>query len=318
VSVTDALEPHSGADARALASTELALATAPGPEPIARLEDAMLRITGIADRTDDEVDRLSVLRMNETLRLLAGPPRGPRSGTVLGLALWDGTLVYDEPLVTGPLRQMVAYSGAQHDAETLRRYRYAVSEMLHQSSHLLCAPGSSYGASREAFADPAVRLLEMGVTEAWSARHLDEYVDALGLEPVAPGIKTVGLPVSYPAYVPAVDALTEEIGRRSALPADEVLRRLNTVTPAAKPETAAVILLEASGLASVVPPAARGAVTAEVTTALLGPLLVMATEDTTGAPESTIMAASALAGRLAVEAAEAEIEAVRRRSIQPM
>ncbi|HEY3001101.1 MAG TPA: hypothetical protein VGJ44_02015 [Kribbellaceae bacterium] len=304
----------SGPDARALASTELTLATSPPFTDgiVDRLEDAMLRIAAIADATADEIDRLSVLRMNETLRLLAGPTGRPDPAPVLGLAPWDGSLAYDEVHVTGPLRDLTERPGTGHDPAALRRYRYALAEMFHQNSHLLSGAGTSYAASREAFADPAVRLLEMGVTELWTARHLDEYVAALGMTELAPGIGEVTVPVSYPAYVPAADALTRGVGRWTGLTGDEVLRRLNGTTPAGKAPEAANLLLLSSGLANVVPPAGRPRATVRVVAALQAPLFVMATEDTTGVNEQGIMTASAAAGNMAVDAAVREINELRR------
>jgi hypothetical protein len=317
--VTDARGPLSGAAARALASGVLArVAVAEGTvdDLLARVEDGIREITTIADRAEDEIDRLSVLRMNGSLRLLAGPPPEDREpgGPVLGLAAWDGTLYYDEQHVTGPLREMFAARGVRRDQATLRRYRYALSEMLLQNSHLLSAGGTSYADSAGAFADPAVRLLELGVTEAWTARHLDEYIDQLQVEPVAPGIKEVQLPVSYPAYVPAVEELTAGIGQRVGLGPDHILRRLNSVTPAGKAAEAATLLLGASGLADVVPPGERSTVTDAVAHALQAPLFVMATFDTGDAGEPAIQAASATAGQQALEAAEAEVAAIRSRS----
>ncbi|HYU84117.1 MAG TPA: hypothetical protein VEK80_04880 [Kribbellaceae bacterium] len=306
--------PLSGPDARALANTEVTLATGPPYTDgvVDRLEDAMLRIAAIADSTADELDRLSVLRMNETLRLLAGPPLRENPAPVLGLAPSDGSLMYDETHVTGPLRELTEQPGTRHDPAALRRYRYALAEMCHQNSHLLSAGGTSYGASREAFADPAVRLLEMGVTELWTARHLDEYIAALGMAEVAPGIGEVTVPVSYPAYVPAADTLTQGVGRWTGLTGDEVLRRLNGAAPAGKAPEAANLLLLSSGLANVVPPADRPAATARVVAALQAPLFVMATEDTTGVNEQGIMTASAAAGTMAVDAAVREINDLHR------
>jgi hypothetical protein len=300
-----------GADARALASTVLArVADAQGTvgELVAQLEQAMAEITRIADHTADEIDRLSVLRMNAPLRLLAGPPPPGQEpgGIVLGLAAWDGTLFYDDELITAPLKEMFD-APAHADTAALRRYRYALSELFQQNSHLLSGQGPSYSESAAVFADPAVRLLELGVAEAWTARHLDEYIDALEIGAVAPGIKAERLPVSYPAYVPAVEELARRIGERAGLDPDQVLRKLNNVTPAAKAETAAIALLGASGLASVVPPAQQAEVTEAVVRAILAPLYVMATLDTTGSDENGIRAASAAAGGQAADAAEAQI-----------
>lgn len=311
-----------GPDARALASTLLArvaVVEGSGTETDvaalrARIEETIAAITRIAEHTADGLDGMSVLRMNSPLRLLAGSPAegAVQPGTVLGLAAWDGTLLYDDELITEPLKYLFD-SQPQNDPYVLRHYRYALSELFQQNSHLLSAGGTSYADSAAAFADPAVRLLELGVTEAWTARHLDEYIDALELGEIAAGIKAQRIPVSYPAYVPAAEELARRIGERTGTDADQVLRKLNNVTPAAKAQTAAILLLGASGLAAVVPPAEQAEVTASVVRAIQAPLYVMATLDTSGYGEPAIQAASAAAGGQAADAAEAQITTTRSR-----
>jgi hypothetical protein len=304
-----------GPDARARASTVLTvvdLITGTVDERIARAELAIGRIDAVAKRVDDEIDRLSVLRMKESLRLLAGPPAdGVDNGPLLGLAAWDGTLVLDEDLITKPLEEMYAAPGARHDIATLRRYRFALSELFHQQSHFLAGDGASYADSAGVFADPVVRLLELGVTASWTARHLDDYLVELGVPEVAPGIEQVSLPVGYPAYVPAVEALVIGVAARAGMPPDDVLRRLNGVTPAAKWNEITTLLLVASGLASVVPPADRPAVATQVREAMQMPLFVMATLDTVGATEPAIQATSAEAGRDAIAAGVTQIDTIR-------
>jgi hypothetical protein len=162
------------------------------------------------------------------------------------------------------------------------------------------------------FADPAVRLLELGVTAAWTARHLNDYLAALDIPEVAPGIEQVGLPDGYPAYLPAAEALAAGVGDRVGLPSDEVLRRLNAVTPAAKWTEVTTMLLSASGLSSVVPPADRPAIAERVDLAIRAPLFVMATLNVAEADEPTLQATSAAAGRASVDAGMDAIETIRR------
>jgi hypothetical protein len=304
-----------GAQGRVEASNVLAGVDATSgsvPEQVAGAETAIVLIDRIAARVDDEIDRLSVLRMKESLRLLAGPPRGPETGGVLlGLAAWDGTLHLDEQYVSGPLRRMYESAGAKVPIEVLRRYRFALSEMFHQESHLLTATGTTYADSRAAFADPAVRLLELGVTAAWTARHLGTYLEALGIPQVAPGIEQVDLPDGYPSCLPAAVALAEVAGQRAGIPADEVLRRLNVVAPAAKLSELTMVLLTASGLAQVVPPANRPTVAQRVAQAMRSPLAAMAALDVAGSNEAALQVTSAAAGRACVEAGVQAIEAVR-------
>jgi len=306
----------SGPEARVQASVVLAvvdLETGTPDEQLERLERAIAIIDRIASQLDDEIDRLSVLRMKESLRLLAGPARtGDGGGVLLGLAAWDGTLLLDEDHISGPLQQMYEQPGTHLPLETLRRYRFALSELFHQQSHFLAAEGTSYADSAAVFADPAVRLLELGVTAAWTARHLDDYLEALDIPEVAPGIEQVGLPDGYPAYLPAAEALAAGVGDRVGLPSDEVLRRMNAVTPAAKWTEVTSLLLSASGLASVVPPADRPAIAERVVQAMRAPLFVMATLDVAQGNEPALQATSAAAGRASVDAVVETIETIRR------
>jgi hypothetical protein len=303
----------SGPQARVAASDILATVDlSAGPERMARLEQAISSIDQLAHRTVDEIDRLSVLRMKESLRLLAGPDRTGDGGILPGLAAWDGTVLLDEVHVVGPLKEMYDQPGLRRSPETLRRYRFALSEMFHQQSHLLAADGTSYRDSAAAFTDPAVRLLELNVTAAWTARRLDGYLQALGIPEIAPGIEQVRLPDGYPSYLPAAEALAAAISRRVGLPADEVLRRLNVVTPTGKWLEMTTLLLNASGLATVVPPDHRQAVARRVDQAIRTPLRAMATVRVADGDEPGLQATSSAAGLAAVDAAVTAIETIRR------
>ncbi|MFC0624956.1 hypothetical protein [Kribbella deserti] len=300
-----------GPEARAQASAVLAAIDVENGTPAERLdriERAIRAVSTIAAQVEDEIDRLSVLRMQESLHLLAGPAApGVDRGVLLGLAAWDGTMYLDERFVTQPIQQLYDAPGTRHDVATLRRFRFALSEMFHQESHFLAAEGTSYADSAAAFLDPVVRLLEFGVTAAWTAKHLDEYLTGLGIAQLAPGIEQVELPVGYPAYVPAVEALTAGLGELIRQPADEVLRRLNAATPAQKWEGVTWLLLGA-----VVPPQHRAAAAPRVRRAMHAPLAVMATLDTSDSIEAAIQNASAGAGRAAIAAGLAEVEMFRR------
>lgn len=300
-----------GPEARAQASAVLASIDVEHGTPaerVDRIERAIRAVSTLAAQVEDEIDRLSVLRMQESLHLLAGPPApGVDRGVLLGLAAWDGTLYLDEQFINEPLRRMFDAPGTRHDVPTLRRFRFALSEMFHQQSHFLATEGTTYADSAAAFLDPVVRLLELGVTAAWTAKHLDEYLENLGIPEIAPGIDQVELPVGYPAYVPAVEALTAGLGELTRQPADEVLRRLNGATPAQKLVGITWLLLGAT-----VPPEHREAAAPRVGRAMHAPLVVMATLDTTDAIESAIQNASAGAGRAAIQAGLTEVETIRR------
>jgi hypothetical protein len=165
-----------------------------------------------------------------------------------GIAGWDGTIRYDEQQVAATLREMFERAGQRHDAKTLLRYREALRIVLHENSHLLAAAGTEHCEARELFRNPTVRALDEGVTESWSFAHLDDYIDELGLEVIAPGIKDVQGRRAYPQFNPAAKTLTDGIGRLANLDGDEVLRRLNVVNAADKWAVATELVYRSSRL----------------------------------------------------------------------
>ncbi|HEY3003303.1 MAG TPA: hypothetical protein VGJ44_13225 [Kribbellaceae bacterium] len=165
-----------------------------------------------------------------------------------GIAGWEGTIRYDEERVVGQLREMFRNAGRQQDAEALQGYRGALRIMLHENSHLLAAAGTDHQDAHDLFQSPTVRALDEGVTEAWSFAHLDEYVDELGLDQVAPGIKGVATRRAYPRFGPAAKSLADGIGEIARLDGDEVLRRMNVVNAAGKWTVATDLVYEHSRL----------------------------------------------------------------------
>jgi hypothetical protein len=152
------------------------------------------------------------------------------TGTILGLADWDGTLYLDRDCILGPLRRMYEHSGEKQPKPTLVRYREALATLLHEHSHFLGPTGATQEAARIAFTLPGARQLEEGVAEAWAQDHLNEYLTLLGVDKVAPGIKDVRAQGYYPALVPAVRVLTADLESRNELEAGGLLNVLNNQT----------------------------------------------------------------------------------------
>jgi hypothetical protein len=77
-------------------------------------------------------------------------------------------------------------------------------------------------------------LLEEGVTESYSRRRLEEFTSLMGLEAIAPGVAAAQIPVAYPQYVPAVEAVVAWVAGQTETTVDDVLRQLNAETAAGK------------------------------------------------------------------------------------
>jgi hypothetical protein len=171
-----------------------------------------------------------------------------RAEGVQGLAFWDGSIAYNDEKVVEPLREMFVRAGRQQDPATLLRYRDALRVVLHENSHLLATHRSSWSDGEHEYQTPAGKALEEGVTEGWSFAHLNDYIDELGLERIAPGIKAVEGRRAYPQYNPAVKELCDGIGAAASMDGDEVLRRLNVVHPRDKWRVAVDLLWQSSEL----------------------------------------------------------------------
>ncbi|TCO46267.1 hypothetical protein EV646_107291 [Kribbella antiqua] len=152
------------------------------------------------------------------------------TGSILGLAHWDGTLYLDRDCILDPLRQMYERSGEKQPRATLVRYREAFSTLLHEHSHFLGPAGATQEAARIAFTEPGARQLEEGVAEAWAQDHLNEYLTLLGVDKVAPGIEDVRAQGHYPAFVPAVRVLTADLESRNELEPGGLLNVLSNQT----------------------------------------------------------------------------------------
>jgi hypothetical protein len=211
------------------------------------------------------------------VRSLAGADRSNYSGTyrplnerdVAGRAGWTGTVHYDQRSVIDPLEEMYAQAGRKHDIDSLKDYRSAVRTVLHENAHLLSANGTSHLHGKvQVETQPETHALEEGVTELWAQRNLDEFIDRLELEEIAPGISEVEERQSYPRWTPAAAAVVQRVAESSRLHPDEVLRRMNNVHAGQKWEVAADLLYEAGELPELVPEERRSEATRNIANAM--------------------------------------------------
>jgi len=187
---------------------------------------------------------------NRTVEML--PLDDPRSG----LVTWDHTIKLHPDRVVKDLREMFDTAGQQHDESTLRRYREALRVLLHENVHLLAAAGTSHGMGADAYQEPAKEILEEATTEIATQQNLNEYIKALDLEAVAPGISRERTEPAYGEYVPAVETFAEEIGDASGHSGREVIRQMAVVNAENKFSVAAGLLYDQK-LASLAPAQAR-------------------------------------------------------------
>ncbi|GAA1540326.1 hypothetical protein [Kribbella lupini] len=205
-------------------------------------------------------------------------PLAEGSGTVRALAKWDGAIEYRDD-VTRTLREMFEKAGRGSAASELEQYRDALGVVLHENVHLLAARGTSHGMGSEAFREGAVSALEEGVTEAYKRIALDVYIDELGLERIAPGLKSVRADRSYPQYVPAAEVFAAAVGRRVDLAGNEVLRRLAVVNCEDKFRVAAELVYQASELPDLVPQQHRAVAIDRIVTGMKEPFAKIADFD---------------------------------------
>jgi hypothetical protein len=101
-------------------------------------------------------------------------------------------------------------------------------------------------------------------------RNLDRYIDELGLEEVAPGIKGVTEISRYQHYMPAADVLAERIGGGPA-GRDELLRQMNCALSDGKWPVAVDAIYRNSELPELVPPGDERRVKREIGKAMRAP-----------------------------------------------
>lgn len=155
------------------------------------------------------------------------PPHLESPG-LLGLAEWDGTLRFSRSEVLEPLRELLSGSPGRGPL-ALRRYKEALLSLFHENNHLLGPSDGEPEATLEEL-DWAAVALEEGVTEAYTNLHIGDYIRALRLDRIAPGLSGAVVPAAYPEYVAIVAALVGRVARSSRLSPGEVLRELNAQT----------------------------------------------------------------------------------------
>lgn len=238
-----------------------------------------------------------------------GPTRKVEKGVILGTASWDSGVLYDDKRVTEPLKDMFEHKGVQQEPAKVLAYRNALKTVLHENSHMVSAEGTTHADAMKAFQQPPVRALEEGVTEAWSYSNLDQYIDKLDLEKIAPGIKEVQGRQSYPQFAPAANALATRISDASGVDSNEVLRRMNAVNAAEKWPIATKLVTDAAGLDKIVPPAQLAEATQRVEQAMQAPFGTLA--DVSKLPPEQQRPKSAEIGSQAFDAGQKEIAAIK-------
>lgn len=228
----------------------------------------------LMDRQADAALALAGADHSSWKRGQLGPTRQVDRGIVLGTADWDGTLRYHYGEIVKPLQEMFARQGQQLGTEDLVRYRSALLVVLHENAHMLAPPGRDNGDERDTpiTPDAARKALEEGATEAWAYRNLDRYIDELGLEGVAPGLKSVTAVSRYQHYMPAADVLAERIGDQAGVGRDEILRQMNCALSDGKWPIAVEHMYQNSDLPGLVPPGDVRRVKREIDAAMRAPL----------------------------------------------
>lgn len=232
-------------------------------------------------------------------------------GDVRGVADWDGTIAYNPTSVSEPLDQMFQYARHHNqDPATLDSYKSAVKTRLHENTHMLAAAGSDHRQAQHAYLNGSgAKQIEEGVTELFSQQELNNYIDDLGLEEIAPGIKKANAAVAYKKYLPAVQNIADTIGRDSGLGREQVVRQLASVTADQKFRTAAGMIYDSSDLPGIVPSEQRDAAVSRIAAAM-GPEFAKVEGMDTSDPDR-VRRQSALVGARTMNAARGAVRELR-------
>jgi hypothetical protein len=234
---------------------------------------------------------------------------------VRGVAEWNHTINYSEALVTEPAQEMFRNARAHNqDPATLQSYREAVKTMLHENVHMLAAEGSNHSQAEFEFRQPGVRPMEEGITELYSQQKLNDYIDELGLEEIAPGLKNADAIKSYPKFLPAADRFTDTIARKSGLDRADVVERMAVVTADQKFRVAADAVFDNSELPGVVPSDQREAAVRRIGSAMQQSFSEV---DKVSDTEPIRRRESATAGARAADAGYREVAAIQQQWTMP-
>ncbi|HET6741882.1 MAG TPA: hypothetical protein VFH76_23220 [Kribbella sp.] len=179
----------------------------------------------------------------------------PRESKFGGFAHWNHTISYNPRHVDEPLQDMFHNARVHNqDREDLIRYRNAMRIVLHENVHMLASEGREHSQAEGAFNhEPGVRPLDEGLTELYSHQALNDYIDELGIDDVAPGIKNVKSPQVYPEFTPAVEGFADIVGSKSGMQREEVIAHLAVVPADQKFTAAATAMYDNSRLPGMVP-----------------------------------------------------------------
>lgn len=242
-------------------------------------------------------------------------PTNP-SEPVDGLAEWDHTIRYSEANVSEPLRDMFSNARVHNqDRATLRSYRKALKTVLHENVHVLADRGTEHFQGQQEYNRPSGRLAEESFTELYSLKKLDDYIDDLGLEEVAPGIKDVPTAEIYKRYLPGAQAFADHVGSRSGLGSDEVVRRMAVANAEQKFPVAAAVIYDNSKLPGLVPSDQREASIQRIAEAMKPAFAEV--ENATSKDPDTQRRQAAVAGGAAAEAGYQEVRAIQKVWAQP-
>ncbi|MFF0266463.1 hypothetical protein [Kribbella sp. NPDC004536] len=185
-------------------------------------------------------------------RLGAPIARGSKLG---GTANWDNSISYNPAHVDERLQEMFRNNRVHNqDPAELRGYRDAMRVVLHENVHMLSSEGRDHAQSYPAFAHtPGVRPLEEGVTELYSHQVLDEYIEDLGINDVAPGIEKVRSPQVYKEFTPAAEGFAETVGQKAGMDGKDVIAALAVVPADQKFQVAAAAMYDNSRLPGMIP-----------------------------------------------------------------
>ncbi|WP_427887375.1 hypothetical protein ACQHIV_30895 [Kribbella sp. GL6] len=219
---------------------------------------------------------------------------------------WDGTIEYNPIDVIDPVQEMFDRAGQQHDDRTLVRYREAIRTVLHENIHLMAGPGTTLVFPLDEYEGKAHKVFEEGVTERATRNELTNYIDALDLEQVAPGIRTANTQGAYAAYIPAVDEFSAAVGKNVGLEPAEVVHRMAVVNAAQKFPVAAE-LLYAKHLSALVPETAKADAIGRIAESMHGPFAAIHDYDP---KDPSDIRMSGMAGRAAFRNASAEVQTI--------
>lgn len=251
--------------------------TAPAPSleaagpPAARRPGPVSSLDELLERQADDARALSGARTSAWNGAVRWLPREGRTEprSVVGIADWDGTIYYDRNYVQRPLQRLFENAGAGLEGYELRGAKNALAVILHENCHLLGSGPEDHALTKARWSWPLI-VLEEGATELFTQGTLNAYLARLGLDRLVPALKEVETDATYPLFVPAVQTLTQGVGRLTGQPGSEVLRKVICEAGGKKFQTLGGIVLDGSGLAARMPAAQREAAADEIGDAVRG------------------------------------------------